>query len=155
MSHLEYYLDEFTFRFNRRTSTSRGKLFYRLVQQAAEVEPPSIKNISTGGTKGEPLYIILYELRSSAYPYNNVGASKLSDLGSHKSCPCEDRERESSQIKHPDTPVSSTWQAYQGRYNGLLGIDLIGDVIEDDGDPFLELVEEGACDLPHLGVGRA
>jgi len=36
--HLEYYLDEFTFRFNRRTSRSRGKLFYRLIQQAADVE---------------------------------------------------------------------------------------------------------------------
>lgn len=33
-SHLNYYLDEYTFRFNRRTSSSRGKLFYRLVQQA-------------------------------------------------------------------------------------------------------------------------
>ena len=31
--HLEYYLDEFTFRFNRRKSASRGKLFYRLAQQ--------------------------------------------------------------------------------------------------------------------------
>ena len=30
---------QFTFRFNRRTSRSRGKLFYRLVQQAAAVEP--------------------------------------------------------------------------------------------------------------------
>jgi len=37
--HLDYYLDEFTFRFNRRKSTSRGKLFYRLVQQAVQVEP--------------------------------------------------------------------------------------------------------------------
>ena len=36
---LDYYLDEFTFRFNRRTSASRGKLFYRLVQQAVQVEP--------------------------------------------------------------------------------------------------------------------
>ena len=32
--HLDYYLDEFTFRFNRRTSTARGMLFYRLMQQA-------------------------------------------------------------------------------------------------------------------------
>ena len=32
--HLDYYLDEFTFRFNRRTSRSRGLLFYRLMQQA-------------------------------------------------------------------------------------------------------------------------
>jgi hypothetical protein len=37
--HLAYYLDEFTFRFNRRTSASRGKLFYRLAQQALQVEP--------------------------------------------------------------------------------------------------------------------
>lgn len=37
--HLDDYLAEFTFRFNRRLSTSRGKLFYRLVQQAAEVAP--------------------------------------------------------------------------------------------------------------------
>jgi transposase-like protein len=37
--HLDYYLDEFTFRFNRRKSRSRGKLFYRLLQQAVEIEP--------------------------------------------------------------------------------------------------------------------
>ena len=37
--HLEYYLDEFTFRFNRRTSQYRGKLFYRLLQQAVETWP--------------------------------------------------------------------------------------------------------------------
>jgi len=50
--HLDYYLDEFTFRFNRRKSASRGKLFYRLVQQAVEVEPAPyqtlIKHISRG-----------------------------------------------------------------------------------------------------------
>ena len=38
-SHPDCYLDEFTFRFNRRTSASRGKLFFRLLQHAAEVEP--------------------------------------------------------------------------------------------------------------------
>lgn len=38
-AHLDYYLDEFTFRFNRRASKYRGKLFYRLVQQAAQVAP--------------------------------------------------------------------------------------------------------------------
>lgn len=42
-SYLDYYLDEFTFRFNRRTSRSRGKLFYRLIQQAAEVDPVPAK----------------------------------------------------------------------------------------------------------------
>ena len=34
--HLDDYLDEFTFRFNRRTSASRGKMFYRLAQQAVQ-----------------------------------------------------------------------------------------------------------------------
>ena len=53
ISHFDYYLDEFTFRFNRRTSRSRGKLFYRLVQQAAEVEPLLINNISTGRSGNE------------------------------------------------------------------------------------------------------
>lgn len=47
-SHLDYYLDEFTFRFNRRTSRSRGKLFYRLVQQAAAIQPVTGKEIKGG-----------------------------------------------------------------------------------------------------------
>lgn len=42
---LDYYLDEFTFRFNRRTSGSRGKLFYRLVQQAVAIDPVLVKCI--------------------------------------------------------------------------------------------------------------
>lgn len=36
--HLDYYLDEFTFRCNRRNSKTRGKLFYWLLQQAVAVE---------------------------------------------------------------------------------------------------------------------
>ncbi len=32
LEHLNAYLDEFTFQFNRRTSRSRGKLFYRLLE---------------------------------------------------------------------------------------------------------------------------
>ncbi len=34
----DYYLDEYTFRFNRRTSRHCGKLFYRVVQQALAIE---------------------------------------------------------------------------------------------------------------------
>ena len=49
--HIDYYLDEFTFRFNRRTSRSRGKLFYRLVQQAAVVDPELKKKIYGGITE--------------------------------------------------------------------------------------------------------
>ena len=43
--HLDYYLDEYTFRFNRRNSASRGKLSYRLVQQAVQVGPQPYRNL--------------------------------------------------------------------------------------------------------------
>jgi transposase-like protein len=43
--HLDYYLDEFTFRFNRRTSLSRGKLFYRLMQNAVRVPPAPYRSM--------------------------------------------------------------------------------------------------------------
>jgi len=46
--HLDYYLDEFAFRFNRRTSKSRGLLFYRLLEQAVVTEPIVYKNIKSG-----------------------------------------------------------------------------------------------------------
>jgi transposase-like protein len=45
IEHLDGYLDEFTFRFNRRKSQSRGKLFYRLAQQAVAAEPAAYKEI--------------------------------------------------------------------------------------------------------------
>ena len=44
--HLDDYLDEYTFRFNRRKSASRGKLFYRLVQQAVQVAPTPYKTLT-------------------------------------------------------------------------------------------------------------
>ena len=47
--HLEYYLDEFTFRFNRRTSRSRGKLFERLLEQAVAVEPVPYRTLTRAG----------------------------------------------------------------------------------------------------------
>ena len=59
--HLNYYLDEFTFRFNRRRSKSRGKLFFRLMQQAVTVEPVPLDRIlhptpeSKAKTKPQPV----------------------------------------------------------------------------------------------------
>jgi transposase-like protein len=44
--YLDYYLDEFTFRFNRRNSASRGKLFYRLAQQAVQIAPITFEKIT-------------------------------------------------------------------------------------------------------------
>ena len=46
--HLDYYLDEFTFRFNRRRSNTRGLLFYRLAQQAVAVGPAPYSSIIYG-----------------------------------------------------------------------------------------------------------
>jgi len=46
--YLDYYLDEFTFRFNRRTSRSRGLLFYRLMQQAVAMGPVSYRQLVDG-----------------------------------------------------------------------------------------------------------
>jgi transposase-like protein len=43
--YLPYYLDEFTFRFNRRKSKSRGKLFFRLVQQAVNTPPKTYESM--------------------------------------------------------------------------------------------------------------
>ena len=44
--YLEDYLNEFVFRFNRRRSASRGKLFYRLAQQAINAEPATYSMIT-------------------------------------------------------------------------------------------------------------
>jgi len=44
-NHLQAYLDEFAFRFNRRLSTHRGKLFYRLIQQSATLKPKGVKEL--------------------------------------------------------------------------------------------------------------
>jgi len=49
--HLDYYLDEFTFRFNRRRSNARGLLFHRLAQQAVAVGPAPYSSIVSGGSE--------------------------------------------------------------------------------------------------------
>lgn len=46
--HLDYYLDEFTFRFNRRRSKARGLLFHRRAQQAVAVDPTPYSSIVYG-----------------------------------------------------------------------------------------------------------
>lgn len=45
LRYLDRYLDEFVFRFNRRTSRSRGLLFYRLCSQMLQKTPVTIKSI--------------------------------------------------------------------------------------------------------------
>ena len=64
-THLDYYLDEYTFRFNRRTSGSRGLLFQRLMQQAVDLTSVPAKDLLGGRTiSNAPRRLI--ELESSA-----------------------------------------------------------------------------------------
>ena len=51
--HLGYCLDEFTFRFNRRTLYSRGKLICRLVQQATQIELVPYKELVKKAERGK------------------------------------------------------------------------------------------------------
>jgi hypothetical protein len=46
---LPYYLDEYTFRFNRRTAKSRGLLFYRLLEQAVVTDPHPLAELTSAG----------------------------------------------------------------------------------------------------------
>jgi transposase-like protein len=46
--HLQSYLEEFTFRFNRRTSKSRGLIFRRLLEQSVAVGPITEDDVKHG-----------------------------------------------------------------------------------------------------------
>jgi hypothetical protein len=43
---LDWYLDEFTFRFNRRQATHRGLLFYRLLEESVVTPPLSYRSVT-------------------------------------------------------------------------------------------------------------
>lgn len=62
---LPYYLDEFTFRFNRRNSRARGLLFYRLIEQAVEAPYTWTADLYQSTGRGP---------RSTAHPLHVVGA---------------------------------------------------------------------------------
>ncbi|MDP2707473.1 MAG: IS1595 family transposase [Burkholderiales bacterium] len=47
-AHLQSYLEEFTFRFNRRTSGSRGLVFHRLLEQAVATQPVTEADVTDG-----------------------------------------------------------------------------------------------------------
>lgn len=51
--HLQSYLDEFTFRFNRRRADFRGLLFYRLLEQAVQVDPVTYQDLIVNPRKGK------------------------------------------------------------------------------------------------------
>jgi hypothetical protein len=53
---LDHYLDEFVFRFNRRTSRSRGLLFYRLLEQAVVTAPVTYNDVTRKSSAAKPPY---------------------------------------------------------------------------------------------------
>jgi len=53
-AHLDHYLDEFTFRFNRRRSRHRGLLFFRLAQQAVQIDPVPYRALVRHTRRGPP-----------------------------------------------------------------------------------------------------
>jgi len=57
--HLPYYLDEYAFRFNRRLSTHRGKLFYRLMQQIVITKPEPTKKLYLNTKTNEPQDVVV------------------------------------------------------------------------------------------------
>jgi transposase-like protein len=68
--HLNYYLDEYTFRFNRRGSRSRGLLFYRLLEQAVQTAPTPTHAFSLGTGRGPDSETAkaLWQRRRAAHP---------------------------------------------------------------------------------------
>jgi transposase-like protein len=50
--HMQAYLDEFTFRFNRRRSRARGMLFYRLLDQAGQAPPRTYRSLVVDPSSG-------------------------------------------------------------------------------------------------------
>jgi hypothetical protein len=79
--HLPYYLDEFTFRSNRRKSKSRGKLFFRLVQQAVDTGPTTYTHIANPSKARSAANHNLQGLpEPSAYPVCEISCRYLPPL---------------------------------------------------------------------------
>jgi hypothetical protein len=64
--HLDAYLNEFTFRFNRRGSRRRGLLFYRLIEQAILADPITYRSLIVNPHPGRPRPTL--PIRSPARP---------------------------------------------------------------------------------------
>lgn len=74
--HLDYYLDEFAFRFNRRRSKARNMLFYCLAQQAVLIAPtptipsstqtPAAPTVCHGRIGGE---MVVFRFRGGSLQY--------------------------------------------------------------------------------------
>ena len=70
-THLQGYLNEFVFRFNRRRSRSRGLVFYRLLELAAGHDPVRYRNMVAGKRPGRSTHPA-----SDARPSAEPGAAR-------------------------------------------------------------------------------
>ena len=66
--HLQAYLDEFTFRFNRRRSRARGMLFYRLLEQAVQPPPRTYRSLVVDARRWSPRTCCPRRLTSASAP---------------------------------------------------------------------------------------
>lgn len=65
--HVDYYLDQFTFRFNQRKFRSHGKLFCRLLLQAMEVDPVPYR-YTVGGVENPANHKLQGSVEQIKYP---------------------------------------------------------------------------------------
>jgi hypothetical protein len=86
-SHLDYYLDEYTFRFNRRTSKSRGLLFYRLITQAVDLG-------RRGAARGRPVHSSLARADARRVRNGDVVVETFAEL--------DDREHEEDEERQDE-----------------------------------------------------
>ena len=88
-AHLQAYIEKFCLRFNRRSSRSRGKLFFRIIEQAVRREPlPYAKIIKHSRPFQRPKKNVFLNLpASSQYPYNPITPDSLFSLCGEVFCP--------------------------------------------------------------------
>jgi hypothetical protein len=74
---LDRYLDEFTFRFTRRSSRSRGLLFYRLLEQAALTSAAPYRFI----VGANPDFNIVWLVELNGYPLRPIIRKRIASEG--------------------------------------------------------------------------
>jgi hypothetical protein len=72
--HLQYYLDEFAFRFNRRRARARGLLCYRLLQQSVNTDPDPVAYLIGGTAVNHRNEELDEECTLESLPSNTFGA---------------------------------------------------------------------------------
>ena len=70
--HMQAYLDEFTFRFNRRRSRARGMFFYRLLEQALQATPRTYRSLVVNPSSGRRSFLPRRPTNACAQPVSTA-----------------------------------------------------------------------------------